>query len=123
MEARVAHRSGRDCWPAGPCSRGTGYGRDYERHDAADGEKNSMTSQPTLAYIGEETAGDAMHGLVRRLYPICRSITGDGVRETLRIIREHLPLEIREVPTGTKAFDWTVPEEWNIRDAWIKGPS
>ena len=61
-----------------------------------------------------------MNALIARLYPICRSITGDGVRETLRILREYIPLEIREVATGTKVLDWTVPREWNIRDAWIK---
>jgi aminopeptidase-like protein len=64
--------------------------------------------------------GAEMHALVTRLYPICRSITGDGVRETLRIIQEQIPLELREVPSGRKVFDWTVPKEWNIRDAWIK---
>ena len=66
------------------------------------------------------TAGARMHDFIRRLYPICRSITGDGVRETLRIIQELLPIEIHEVPSGTKVLDWTVPKEWNIRDAWIK---
>ncbi|MEP6600910.1 MAG: DUF4910 domain-containing protein [Nitrospirota bacterium] len=66
------------------------------------------------------TVGTEMHALIARLYPICRSITGDGVRETLRIIREQVPIELREVATGTEAFDWTVPKEWNIRDAWIK---
>lgn len=67
--------------------------------------------------------GEKMHGLATELYPICRSITGDGVRETLRIIRELIPIEIREVPTGTPVFDWTVPREWNIRDAWVKDPA
>jgi len=65
-------------------------------------------------------AGDAMHELVRDLYPICRSITGDGVRETLRQVGEHIPLKVHEVPTGTRVFDWTVPKEWNIRDAYVK---
>ncbi|MDB5076779.1 MAG: Protein of unknown function aminopeptidase [Chloroflexi bacterium] len=64
--------------------------------------------------------GQEMLALIARLYPICRSITGEGFRQTLRILREHIPLEIREVPSGTDVFDWTVPREWNIRDAYIK---
>ncbi len=64
--------------------------------------------------------GEAMYGLIRDLYPICRSITGDGVRKTLAILRSHIPLEIHEVPSGTKVFDWTVPKEWNIRDAYVR---
>ncbi len=64
-----------------------------------------------------------MHALVERLYPLCRSITGDGVRATLEVLREHVPLEVREVPTGTEVLDWTVPREWNIRDAYVKDPS
>jgi aminopeptidase-like protein len=68
----------------------------------------------------KEMIGNQMHALVTRLYPICRSITGNGVRETLAILREQVPLEVHEVPTGTQVFDWTVPKEWNIRDAWIK---
>jgi aminopeptidase-like protein len=55
-----------------------------------------------------------------RLFPICRSITGDGLRETLGIIKESVPLEIHEVPSGTPALDWVVPKEWNIRDAYVK---
>jgi len=64
-----------------------------------------------------------MMAFIAAAYPICRSITGDGVRRTLAMIRERIPLAIREVPTGTPVFDWTVPKEWNVRDAWIKDPS
>jgi aminopeptidase-like protein len=70
-----------------------------------------------------EIAGDRgaeLYRLVTELYPICRSITGDGVRDTLRRIERRMPLTIHEVPSGTQVFDWTVPREWNIRDAWIK---
>lgn len=69
-------------------------------------------------------AGAEIYKLAERLYPICRSITGDGVRQTLNIIKEYLPiLQIEEVPTGTKAFDWTVPQEWKIHEAYIEDPS
>lgn len=63
--------------------------------------------------------GEEMYALVERLYPLCRSITGDGVRATLDIVGEYLPLDVREVPTGTRVLDWTVPQEWNIRDAYV----
>lgn len=66
--------------------------------------------------------GAQMHALMAELYPICRSITGEGVRRTLRRLQAEIPLEIREVATGTPVFDWTVPREWTIREAWIKGP-
>jgi aminopeptidase-like protein len=57
-----------------------------------------------------------------KLWPICRSITGNGLRESLAILNEIIPLEITEIPTGTEVFDWTVPKEWNIRNAWIITP-
>ncbi|MGN6552547.1 MAG: DUF4910 domain-containing protein, partial [Verrucomicrobiota bacterium] len=65
-------------------------------------------------------AADAILTLARELVPICRSITGDGVRETLRILSREIPIKIHEVPTGTPVLDWTVPNEWNILDAYIK---
>jgi len=68
-------------------------------------------------------AGAAMHAFIRDLYPICRSITGDGLRETLRRVGQAIPLTLHEVSTGTPAYDWSVPHEWNIRDAYIKNPA
>jgi len=65
-----------------------------------------------------------MHDLAKRLFPIARSITGDGVRETLRILQEHLPqLTVHEVESGTQALDWIVPDEWTMRSARLTGPS
>ncbi len=61
-----------------------------------------------------------MHRLIAELFPICRSITGDGVRETLRILGRQAPIEVHEVPSGTPVLDWVVPPEWTIRDAWVK---
>src|SRR5665811_942968 len=56
---------------------------------------------------------------IKELFPICRSITGNGVRETLSLIGSHIPLQIHEVPTGTPVLDWEIPRKWNIRDAYI----
>ncbi|HZF26881.1 MAG TPA: DUF4910 domain-containing protein [Steroidobacteraceae bacterium] len=63
--------------------------------------------------------GDAW-AMMEELYPICRSITGEGVRRTLAAVGKRIPLEITEVPSGEKVFDWEVPREWNVREAWIK---
>jgi aminopeptidase-like protein len=70
-----------------------------------------------------EPIGEQMYAQVSRLFPICRSITGDGVRQTLDIIAEKLPdLRIHEVPSGTQVFDWIVPREWNVWDAYVLDP-
>ena len=68
--------------------------------------------------------GSQIHDLAKQLWPINRSITGDGVRQTLAIIKEKIPeLEIVDVPSGTKVFDWTIPKEWHVKDAYIVAPS
>ena len=67
-----------------------------------------------------EPEGIEAYALIEELYPICRSITGDGLRRSLRLLQETIPLELHEVPSGTQVFDWTVPKEWNIQDAYIK---
>ena len=67
-----------------------------------------------------KNVGQEIYELIERLYPINRSITGDGFRETMRLIKKNIPLTIHEVPTGTKVYDWTIPKEWNIKDAYVK---
>ena len=79
-----------------------------------------ITASDVKGDIEPIDVGEPMHKLIRDLYPVCRSITGNGVRETLRQVGEHIPLKVHEVPTGTQVFDWTVPKEWNIRDAYVK---
>jgi aminopeptidase-like protein len=73
-----------------------------------------------LKSVDLQEEGREAYAMIEGLYPICRSITGDGVRQSLRLLQGAIPLEVREVPTGTQAFDWIVPKEWNIRDAYIK---
>src|SRR5947207_16018933 len=70
--------------------------------------------------LESSSLGDEIYSLIRELYPICRSITGEGFRDTLARIRNEIPLDVHEVPSGTQVFDWTVPKEWNIRDAYVK---
>ena len=92
-----------------------------------------MTSQsPNKAELGKRPLrevfqtidvrgeGEESYEIIEDLYPICRSITGNGLRQSLRLLQRSVPLEIHEIATGTQVFDWTVPKEWNIRDAYIK---
>jgi aminopeptidase-like protein len=78
-----------------------------------------MTDKQRFQAPPTDSLGKAMHDFINELFPICRSITGEGVRETLRLIQKRIPLEMHEVPTGTKVFDWTVPLEWNVTDAYV----
>ena len=73
--------------------------------------------------VEAEDIGSKMFDLMAELFPLCRSITGDGIRGTLRRIGERIPLDVHEVPSGTPVLDWTVPKEWNIRQAYIDDPS
>jgi len=84
---------------------------------------SSFALESLAASLGIADPGQAMHDLIRELYPICRAVTGDGVRETLRILERELPLETREVPSGTRVLDWVVPQEWNVREAWLRAPN
>ena len=76
----------------------------------------SAGAQPLSSETG---AGDSMYAFMGELFPICRSITGDGLRETLEAVGRRIPLKLHEVPSGTAVLDWTVPDEWNIDDAYI----
>jgi aminopeptidase-like protein len=73
-----------------------------------------------LSALNLDREGSEAYAIIEALYPICRSITGDGVRQSLGLLQRTIPLDLHEVPTGSQVFDWTVPNEWNIRDAYIK---
>jgi aminopeptidase-like protein len=73
--------------------------------------------------LDDRSVADEMRQLVTELFPFCRSITGEGLRRSLRAVDRRIPLALSEVPSGTHVFDWVVPREWNVRGAWVKGPS
>lgn len=78
-----------------------------------------IANTPTL----DLAHGEQMLALCKQLYPICRSLTGDGFRQSLQLLQQQIPaLTMHEVPSGTQVFDWTVPKEWNVREAWLKDP-
>src|SRR5262245_57163097 len=79
-----------------------------------------MTISELREDLEAESIGRQLFDCVADLYPICRSITGNGVRETLRRLQALTPMAVHEVPSGTDVYDWTVPREWNVRDAYVK---
>lgn len=80
------------------------------------------TRSHQLSKLFKSGIGADIHELASELYPICRSITGHGVRETLEIISRHIELDVHEIASGTAVLDWVVPREWNVREAHITGP-
>ena len=80
---------------------------------------SSKTLRDILLRVDPLREGKAAYSLIEALYPICRSITGNGVRQSLRLLQGTVPIDLHEIPTGTRVFDWTVPKEWNIRDAYV----
>jgi aminopeptidase-like protein len=90
---------------------------------APPGSRSDRGADDVRALVGAERgAGADLHALCARLYPFLRSITGDGVRRTLAVVGEQIPITVTEVPSGTPAFDWAVPNEWTVREAWLRGP-
>ena len=90
--------------------------------EAGDGSMMAKSISEVRAQWDIQKEGADLYQSVSALYPLCRSITGDGLRRSLEALRRFVPLELREVPSGTRVYDWIVPKEWNIRDAYIKNP-
>ena len=85
---------------------------------------SALERQFTLPGIPEDAhdIGQAIYELACRIFPICRSITGKGVRDTIDILRDYIDLDRHDVPSGTRVYDWTVPDEWIVRDAYVLDP-
>ena len=84
-------------------------------------DTRAVSKRPGIAPPGD-AVGAEIHGLMTELFPVLRSLTGDGVRETLHRCAEWAPFELFEVPSGAAALDWTIPDEWTVREAWVAGP-
>ncbi len=107
--------------PAGDRRSFPGNGvRDAERISTPFGARTSPRPSRPRKSVDLKSEADKMIELICELFPICRSITGDGLRQSLFRLGELIPLSTHEVPSGTQVFDWTVPKEWNIHDAYIK---
>jgi aminopeptidase-like protein len=87
---------------------------------SADGAAQARAGASIAAALDAPDIGEQIYALAAEIYPICRSIAGPGVRETLSILRNHVALSQHEVPSGTRVLDWTIPREWSVREAWIK---
>jgi len=88
--------------------------------DSSQAQNPKLSLRQVLQNIDAREEGAQSYAIVRGLYPICRSITGEGMRQSLRLLQATIPLEMHEVPSGTQVFDWSIPKEWNITDAYIK---
>ena len=94
--------------------------RAFRQESTSGGGLRAVELSQLRASVDLPSEGRKMLDLIGELFPICRSITGEGLRQSLRRVDELIPLVMHEVPTGTQVFDWIVPKEWNIRDAYIK---
>ena len=87
---------------------------------SAEGASPIQTGASFATALDDPGVGEEIYALAAEIYPICRSVAGPGVRDTLAILRRHVAIETVETPTGTPVLDWTAPKEWSIRDAYIK---
>jgi len=85
---------------------------------------DGLVERPVRSGVSQqEEMGAQIYALVRRIFPLCRSITGKGVRDTIDILKDYIDIECHDVPSGTRVYDWTIPNEWVVQDAYVKAPS